>query len=48
VPNVCAVATDAPLVNAPVPVVHLDDVPAIADHMIAAAVPLEAVVVAPA
>jgi molybdopterin-guanine dinucleotide biosynthesis protein B len=47
-PNVCAVATDAPLVNAPVPVVHLDDVPAIADHMIAAAVPLEAVVAAPA
>ena len=43
-PNVCAIAADVPVADAAVPVVHLDDVAAIADIALAAARPLGEVV----
>jgi molybdopterin-guanine dinucleotide biosynthesis protein B len=39
-PNVRAIAADVPVPDAPVPVLHLDDVRAIADAMLAAASPI--------
>ena len=39
-PNVRAIAADVAVADAPVPVVHLDDVAAIADQAVAAALPL--------
>lgn len=42
-PHVVALATDAPLPAAPVPVLPLDDIPAIATHAATHAVPPEAV-----
>ena len=44
VPNVRAIAADIAIADAPVPVVHLDNVPAIADRALAAALPLGEVV----
>lgn len=44
IPNVSAIATDAALPGAPVPVIHLDDVGAIANRMLEAATPVEEVV----
>ena len=44
VPNVRVIAADIAIADAPVPVVHLDDVPAIADRALAAALPLGQVV----
>ena len=44
VANVRAIATDAPPPEAPLPVVPLDDVAAIADHALAAAAPLSAII----
>jgi molybdopterin-guanine dinucleotide biosynthesis adapter protein len=43
-PNVRAIATDVPIPDASVPVVHLDDIAAIADLALAAAKPLRDVV----
>jgi molybdopterin-guanine dinucleotide biosynthesis protein B len=43
VPNVRAIAADGPVADAPVPVVHLDHVPGIADLALALAQPLPAV-----
>jgi len=43
VPNVRALATDASPADAPIPVVDLNDVPAVADAMLAAAEPMETV-----
>jgi molybdopterin-guanine dinucleotide biosynthesis protein B len=43
VPNVRALASDVPLPDVPLPVVPLDDVPGVADAMIEASEPLEAV-----
>jgi molybdopterin-guanine dinucleotide biosynthesis adapter protein len=42
-PHIVAVASDAPVATAGVPVVHLDDVDAVADLMLAHAVPIGAV-----
>jgi molybdopterin-guanine dinucleotide biosynthesis adapter protein len=42
--NVRAIAADVAIPAAPVPVVHLDDVPAIADQVLAAAAPLAEVI----
>jgi molybdopterin-guanine dinucleotide biosynthesis protein B len=44
VPNVRAIAADVAIPDAPVPVVHLDDVRAIADQALAAARPLAQVI----
>jgi molybdopterin-guanine dinucleotide biosynthesis adapter protein len=44
IPNVRAIASDVAIADAPVPVVHLDDVAAIADLARAAALPLEEVI----
>ena len=41
--NVGAIASDLPVADAPVPVVHLDDVAAIAERLIAVARPLDEV-----
>ena len=43
VPHVRAIAADGPVPEAPVPVVPLDDIPAVADCVLAAAEPLEIV-----
>jgi molybdopterin-guanine dinucleotide biosynthesis protein B len=43
VPNIRAIASDAAVPDAPVPVVHLDDIAAIADRALAAAATLETV-----
>lgn len=40
-PNVCVLATDAPLPDSPLPVIHLDDVNAIADAALRWAAPLD-------
>ncbi|MDQ4136181.1 MAG: molybdopterin-guanine dinucleotide biosynthesis protein B [Pseudomonadota bacterium] len=44
VPNVRAIAADCAVPDAPVPVVRLDDIPAIADHVFRLALPLAEVV----
>jgi molybdopterin-guanine dinucleotide biosynthesis protein B len=44
VPNVRAIAADVAIPDVPVPVVHLDDVPAVADQALAAARPLGQVI----
>ena len=43
-PNVRAIAADVAVADAPVPVVHLDDIPGIADQALAAALPLAEVI----
>ncbi len=43
VPNIRAIASDTPVPDAPVPVVHLDNIPAIADQALTAAAGLAAV-----
>ena len=43
-PNVRAIAADVAVPDAPVPVVHLDDIPAIAELALAAASPLDEVI----
>jgi molybdopterin-guanine dinucleotide biosynthesis protein B len=43
IPNVRALASDGPLPGAPIPVLALDDVNGIVDHVLAAAAPLEEV-----
>jgi molybdopterin-guanine dinucleotide biosynthesis protein B len=44
VANVCAIAADGAIADAPVPVVHLDDIGAIADQALAAAMPIREVI----
>lgn len=44
IPNVRAIAADRPVPNAPVPVVRLDDVITIADHLLAVAEAAESVI----
>jgi molybdopterin-guanine dinucleotide biosynthesis adapter protein len=41
---ICAIASDVPVPDAPVPVVHLDDVSAVADRLIAGSEPRDAVI----
>jgi molybdopterin-guanine dinucleotide biosynthesis protein B len=43
-PNVRAIAADGMVPDAPVPVVHLDDIPAVADLALAIALPLGEIV----
>jgi molybdopterin-guanine dinucleotide biosynthesis adapter protein len=43
-PNVRAIAADCAVPGAPVPVVHLDDIPAVAEQALASALPLDEVV----
>ncbi len=45
-PNVRAIAADGMVPDAPVPVVHLDDIPAVADLALAIALPLGEIVAA--
>ena len=46
IPQVCALATDGPAPPTGLPVIHLDDVPGVADHAVALAHPIERVLTA--